>query len=573
DDRDARVFPGAAEVCDMVDQDCDGRSDEGTLSECGDCRPGCTVVTLPDETGTSWDDVAEESSGVEVAPDGTLRLGETRTESTFAWIANTRYGTLTKLDLETGAQIAEYDSVLLDGTNGARPPGEECDSESQGNCPSRTAVDLRGNVYVGNRAFSNQGTVTKIAGREEDCIDRNGNGRIDTSRDLDADGVIDRDGREYLGQADECILWTADVGGRNGIPRALAIDAEGFVWVGLNGTFRVLRLDPSDGETVRNISLFRRDEFRPYGAAIGGDGTVWFTEALTGRLIGIEAGTGSVTHDTVAGGAPTGCVGSYGIAVDQENRVWLAGISCPAAFRYDPADESWFAVGLPDSGGTRGIAADDRGWIYVGASHSYIRISPLGFSFGDPVARLTRFRADDGSELQVFGTEDEPLPGLATVGVGLDGDRNVWMVNQDSGTATRLNPETGAVREFPVGDTPYTYSDFTGFALRTFTVPNGFLRTIVPGCAAGPTSWEELSWEARVPSGTAVEVRARTADTPEGLRSAEWIGPWRAEPVNLGEPPGPLPQRRYLELEVSLTSEDESATPRLDTVSVQYNCL
>ncbi len=570
DDTDLLTFPGAREVCDGVDRDCDGRIDEGVRSECDDCRPGCRVVELPREVGSDWDAVAEESEGVVVAPDGSLRLGSTRTESDFAWIANTRYGTLTKLNLSTGAQIAEYDSVLVDGTNGAQPPGTECDDESAGNCPSRTAVDLRGNVYVANRAFGNQGTVTKIAGREEDCIDRNGNGRIDTSHDLDADGVIERGATgEFLGQRDECILWTVDVGRNNGVPRALAIDAEGYVWVGLNQEQRILRLDPSDGGERTSVWVSSRN-FSPYGAAVASDGTVWFVEGLTGRILSVVGGAIGVVR--TAESSLERCRGSYGIAIDQDDRVWLAGITCPVAFRYDPIGNTWFEVALPDSGATRGIAADDRGYIYVGASHEYINISPLGVDVGPAIARLTRFRADDGSDLRIYGTASVPLPGTGTVGVGLDRNRNVWMINQASGTATRVDPDTGMAREFPVGDTPYTYSDFTGFALRTFTVPNGFLRTLVEGCPSGPTEWERLQWDATTPRGTRVEVRVRTAGTPEALRTATWIGPFTDTPVELSAPPGPVGSGRLMEIELTLTSDDEGNTPRVQGVDVQLNC-
>lgn len=574
DDTDARIFPGATEVCDFVDQDCDGRVDEGTRSQCRDCRPGCMVVTLPNDTGTDWESIATEMEGVEVAPDGSLILGSSRTESDFAWISNTEFGTVTKLDLTNGAQLAEYDSVLLDGSNDGRPPGEVCMASDfggagAGNCPSRTAVDLRGNVYVANRAFENQGTVTKIAGNEEDCIDRNGNGRIDTTRDDNGNGVIDPG--ELRGQVDECLLWTVNVGAPNSIPRAIAIDAEGLVWVGLNGEQRVLALDPSDGEVERNVSL-RRDNFSPYGAAIASDGTLWLVEGITGRITSIDTRTAVQGPVEIAESRADGCRGSYGIAIDELDRVWLAGIICPVAFRWDPIGRRWFEVALPDSGATRGIAADDRGFIYVGSSNEWITFSPLGVDVGPAVTRLTRFRADDGSDLQIFGTEDDPLPGLGTVGVGLDKDRNVWMINQESGSATRVNPDTGESREFAVGSLPYTYSDFTGFALRTFTVPNGFLRTTFEGCAVGPTEWEQLTWDATVRRSTRIEVRIRTAGSEAALRTATWLGPFTEQPVDLSLPPGPPGNGRFMEVEIVLVSEDEETSPRLQTLDVQFNC-
>jgi len=571
DDSNPNLHPSASEVCNMVDDDCDGRVDEGVLNECGDCRPGCTVVDVPGETG-GWH--TDGTTGLEETPGGAIVLSTTRTRSGFGFIANTLYSTITKLDLRTGAQVGEYDSVLVEPSNHARPPGEMCRTDRLGgNCPSRTALDLRGAVYVANRAFFAQGTVTKIAGELEDCVDRDGNGRIDTSHDLDGDGVIERDvPGEFVGQNDECVLWTVDVGGLGGLPRAVAVGADGTVWVGLHDERRVLQLSPDDGSTLRNITLRVTPPFHPYGAAIDGAGTMWMTEAATGRIVGVDTTTGRLGAPTTVP-ARSGCKGSYGIAVDGSDRVWLAGFQCAAAFRYDSRTDVWREFLLPDSGGTRGIAADDLGYIYVAASHTFIGITPLGgLAVGEPITRVTRFRADDGGDLHIFGTPDAPLPGAGSVGVGLDADRNVWLINQDSGSATRLDPATGVAREFPVGDVPYTYSDFTGFALRTFTAPNGTIREVVQGCASGPSEWERLDWDVTLPARTHVEVRVRVANRELDLPSAEWVGPFRALPVDLTAPPGPLPTGRYMEIEAMLVSDNEVSSPVLRGLSVQLNC-
>lgn len=565
DDSDPGVFPGAPEVCDGLDQNCDGRVDEGVMSECRDCRPGCHVTEMPREV--HWEVTEDNASGVELRDDGSLVLSTERTEFSYAWIANHLFGTITKLDTRTGMQVAEYDSVLSGPDNGAAPPGERCLTVSEGgNCPSRTAVDLRGSVYVANRAFFGQGTVTKIAGLEEDCIDRNGNGRIDTSRDMDADGIIERSvAGEWLGQDDECILWTVDVGPRGGVPRAIAIAADGTVWVGLYNAMRVYQLDPDDGSVLRSVSTGTR-HFTPYGAAIASDGTLWMTEAGTGRILSVDTTTGRVGTPRTAV-ARDGCSGSYGIAVDSRDRVWIAGFQCDSAFRYDPVRGSWLEVELPDSGATRGIAADDRGFIYVSASHEWISIGVGGISAGDEISRLTRFRADDGSGIRIWD-----LPGLAAIGVGLGPDRHVWVINQTSSTAVRLDPTTGATRQYATGVSPYTYSDFTGYALRTFTAPNGYLRTVIEGCAVGPTEWEQVRWDASTPMPTSVEVRVRAAPTVADLASTPWLGPFRTTPAELTMPPGPVPPDRFLEVEVTLISGDERATPVVRSVAVQFNC-
>lgn len=574
DDRDPRVRPGLEESCDGLDNDCDGSVDEGVLSACGDCRPGCNRVVVPDPGGT-WD--TGDSAGVEVDPDGNLRLSSTRTETYYAWIANTLFGTITKLDTRDGSQVGEYDAAFLDGSNSARPPGEQCRTDrAGGNCPSRTAVDLRGAVYVANRAFFNQGTVTKIAGFESDCIDRNGNGIIDTSHDMDGDGRIERDvPGEFLGQLDECLLWTVDVGSTNGVPRAVAIDSGGRVWVGLHDAGRMIQLDPSDGRVLRTVRLPRSgpfSAFRPYGAVGDSVGNIWVVESASGSIISVDTATGAVGSIRTAATRRDDCSSSYGVAIDARDRVWVAGFLCTSAFRFDPAANRWFEVEIPDSGATRGIAADATGNIYVASSHEWIRFGPGGVSASEPISRLTVFDADTGGSIRVIGTDARPLPGLGSVGVGLDSAGQVWLVNQDSSTATRVDPRTGAARDFPTGESPYTYSDFTGFALRTFTAPNGFLRTVVPGCAIGPTEWERLDWDATVPVGSRIEVRARTADSPLGLGTATWVGPWTTRPTDLAMPPGPVEPRTYLELEVSLFSDDEATSPTIRDITVQYNC-
>lgn len=570
DDTDPTISPRAVEVCNERDDDCDGSSDEGVRSECDDCRPGCRRLPVPGTT-ERWD--LSDAEGLEVDPAGGLVLSSTRTESHDAWIANYRFGTVTRIDTRTGNQVGEYDSVILDGTNHAAPPGQECEVETPGgNCPSRTAVDRRGNVYVANRAFFTQATVTKIAALREDCIDRNGNGGIDTSIDRDGDGVIERSvPGEFLGQEDECILWTVDVGPMNGVARAVAVDASGHVWVGLFGARQALELDPDTGAILATVELGAR--FTPYGAAASPDGRVWFTSIASGSILAIDTATRTVSDGALVS-SPDRCQGSYGIAIGPDGVVWVAGFLCPWIYAYNPATRATRAINLPDSGITRGIAADAEGRVYVASSHDFITFAPDGTiaEASPPVARLTIVDPRPSRPIiEVLGTAAAPLAGRGSTGIGL-ADGFAWLVNQESSTVTRIDLATRIATELPTGTAPYTYSDFTGYALRTFVSPNGTLRTVIAGCASGPTQWERVEWSADAPPGTSVSLRVRTAATESELEMARWVGPFRDRPSELELPPGPVSGERYAELELTLDSGGTMTSPRIDRLTVQYNC-
>jgi hypothetical protein len=185
---------------------------------------------------------------------------------------------------------------------------------------------------------------------------------------------------------------------------------------------------------------------------------------------------------------------------------------------------------------------------------------------------LTVFRADDGGDIRIFGTKRDPLPGRGAIGVGLDAEHRVWLVNQQSSSATRVDIETGAISHFGAGDLPYTYSDFTGFALRRITAQTGFIRDVLTGCEVGPSEWEQLTVDADLPSSTRVQIRVRAAATPAELTEAMWFGPFEGDSVDLlGEASG-LPQARLLEVEARLVSETRSSSPALRQIVVRLHC-
>jgi len=548
---------GGGGGCDDVDGDGYGRGCR-LGDDCDDSDPsrsaGCEVEEFGGEDVPFSPDGA---NGVVIGEDGALSLGESvMTDDDTVWIANSDEGTVSKLDAPTGRELARYPSVIGGGNN-ARPWNEVCDFSSTGNCPSRTAIDFRRDCWVANRAFGHQGTVTKIASREEECIDRNGNGVIDTSHDSNVVGD------------DECVLFTVDVGGNNGLPRALAIAPDtrfispgGNAWVGNNAERMAYEINGEDGAILRTVQL----DINPYGALAGKVlGLVWFVNAgwqAAGNnppgIQAVEFANGTV-HPRQAVESSIGCTGTYGIAIDGQGRVWTGGYPCDAVFRYDgsPDTGTWMSVDIGGQGRTRGLVADEEDRIWV--AHSTLNDRAVG-----------NMSTIDGETGEVLAQYSLPT-GRDTIGVDLDREGKIWTVSRETNNSAKFDPATGQFTEYPVGRGPYTYSDFTGHSLR-LQFPQGTYNGVVEACGVAGADWMTVSWDAETPDGTAVSVRVRTAPTREGLQDAAWYGPWTESPADLLSAPGPVPVGTFLEFELSLQSFDGSATPRVTRIGVAYAC-
>jgi hypothetical protein len=357
------------------------------------------------------------------------------------WIANSTEGTVSKIDTVSATEIARYVS------------GPMADPD-----PSRTSVNLYGDVVVVNRG----GGIAKIAARLSDCIDRNDDGQIQTSSGP---------GDVLPWGDDECVLWHTDLpqSGTNGA-RPVAwegtIDEEGCpithprLWVGhyngpiLNQGF-FYRLDGETGSILdtRTVNEWGQSfdplTYGPYGGAMDQNGDFWVGGRGDAPVIRIEEANAFITRFD----APFE-VSQYGFALDESGRPWIAG--CDGHIQtLDPSNGMWTDIG--DAGGClRGLQVDREG---------------RGFIAGNSPCRLVEI----DTVSQTIVATDIALPGcLEPVGVSIDVEGYVWIVDRGAQQAYKVDPDTYAVDATVAGLVdPYTYSDMTGAGLNLVVNPPG----------------------------------------------------------------------------------------------------
>lgn len=463
---------------------------------------------------------------------------------TNLWVASSSEGTVSKLDTESGQEVGRFRTGLGD---------EDAD-------PSRVAVDVDGSVYVANRAFyppareNATASVTKIAARDESCTDADGDQAIDTSHDSVALPLGD----------DECVLWTQPVGNPGCAARAIAVDVvtgldgvtDSKVWVGCFYDREIHRLDGDDGTIEETLAI---PEVSPYGFAITRGSLMYVAGLTTGYTGGsdevgiVDLGADPPEVRTVS---PPACgddgfmgdpgINTYGIAADEAGRLWACNLWYNCIYRYDPAADLWEFRDAPTC---RGLAMDGAGSVWSGE--------------GEELARW------DLDELEQIGSV--ATTGSGGLGVSVDFDGKIWMVNEGSSDVSRVDPdEMSEDDRFPVGQSPYTYSDMTGFQLRAITDPPGRWTRVFELCDGA--SWTSLDLDAEVPDGASIAVRARAAASLDDLVSEEWaeIGVLLADGVRALDLDD-ITDEAYLQVELTLEGAD-GGTPVLHELTVGGAC-
>ena len=482
-------------LCDGEDDDCDGMVDEGLVNSCGLCPPEpCYEEPYPDPGECEED--GRDCDGTEPWEDDptSITLGQSTLSNPFIYISVTNRNQVAKLQTESGAKVWQV--------------------ASHGTDPSRTAVALDFTVWVGNRGFANPSSPD-----HSNLVH------------LDADGDL---------------ICRADV---TGLARGVAIDADGHVW---GGTWDGRTLWKIDGTAVDdtvspprcviigswNVGL------NIYGLTVDGNGYVW--TASTPNTVRMN--TRTYAWELIPNPA------RYGIAVSPlDGKIWFGGWSHGQAVHSidgtPPHALTWTSVG---AGSITAVTVDHEGFVW-------------GSGYGTNMV----YKIDPG-----FGTLVCSAPaGQNPHGIAEDAAGRIWTPNYATGYADRYERDCTGRTTFPVdpGYYLYTYSDMTGMQLRTVTVREGhWIQNYDSGY--GCPTWHHVEWLADVPPETSVEVTAVAADSEALLATAptEVCGPFTTSPGDLLSC-SQLHCHRWMQLDFRLTTTRDEVRPVVHDVALYWS--
>ena len=459
-----------------------------------------------------------------------LQLSKSSSTLPFIWVPNSNLGTISKVDTKTGKELGRY----------------RTGPTSANTNPSRTTVDLQGNCWVGNRGT---GTVVKVGLYENGQYeDRNGNGAIETSKDLNNDGVIS-DSETLDWGKDECVLLeTVVIEGKEGSykpgkytggyssrpgPRGIAIDSNNNLWAGTfgNSKNKYYYINGKTGQIMKTVDVSSQGH-AAYGAVIDKNGILW-SSSLSNSLLKFNPADNSmkiidVKHTT------------YGIALDKNNHLFVAGWGHNKLSRINiTTDKVEWTISTGNRTYPKGLTVDDNGDVWV--AHYY----------EDAVVRWS----NDGKKKATIKVGRQPS------GVAIDAEGKPWSVNYSDQYLKRINPATNSVElEKLIKGNHYSYSDMTGIVARSMTTKIGTW-TIVFNSKSSDTMWDTVKVTAETPKGTSVITKVRSSKD-----SKSW-SPW--EGVTQGASLKKTPGGMYLEVETTMQITSGEVSSVLKDLTVQ----
>lgn len=473
--------------------------------------------------------------------------------ASYIWVANSGEGTISKLNTATGEELGRYRTGPTTVEGSAYSP-------SWGN-PSRTTVDKFGNVWVGNRANN---TITKVGLKENNqCIDRNDNGKIDTSTGVDKlTGSIDvKDWTGAWGAAvgsqgsqveDECILLHVALSA-DGVDtptdiRTVAVDASNNLFIGGYNKKSLFKVNGTTGAIIAGKNTLQSH----YGGVVDKDGNLWSMKSGSGKVqkTSNDLQT-SVLYDIGHDG--------YGIAIDKYGKVWTTEYGDNFS-TFDPANPAGTlqVFTQTDHYGAQGITTDKNGDIFIAGS--------LG---GSSVGHYKQTFNQAGAFTGVSFVANYTV-GSGPTGVAVDANGNVWATNTGTDNVSRINlagvsspPTDVTVDHFAVGSYPYNYSDMTGavFALAT-SKPYGYWEPTIDSKKQG-FKWKKVFWQLKeaLKDGAIVKFSVKASDSKVALNAMEYVDVQSDQEI-------PNLVGQYLRIKIYLEANTRAESPIINRIRI-----
>jgi len=471
--------------------------------------------------------------GVIHTPSDQLQLSSETSTFPFIWIPNegsTDSSSISKINTDTGKEIGRY---------------RTCPTGIIGN-PSRTTIDLYGNCWVGNRQ---SGSAVKVGLFENgQYLDRNHDGIIQTSRDVNGDGIIS--GEEILPWGeDECVLYeivlikgeeaTYVPGSYHGPypnnfwdpgPRGFAVDKFNNVWIGAYGSMMYYYINGNDGSIMKKIDVSSFDH-HPYGAAMDQAGSLWSVSYSSRFVLKIDIDSNITSVDI-------GNDVAYGICLDKFNNVLVSGQN-NKVYKINIFTNQIAFFNIPGGLFVKGICSTNDGDIWVVSNYNN---------------KVFRY-SNDGILIASFDVGSYPT------GVAEDRLGKVFVIGQGDESVRRIDPLTNTVDlMISIAGTHYGYSDMTGIIVRNRTTKIGSW-TIIRDSLNQNTYWDKILWTSNEPTGTVIKVEIRSSNDKIGWSTT-------SETVLNGHEIKNTPPGRYLEVKVTLQILDGKVSPILYDLSI-----
>lgn len=361
-----------------------------------------------------------------LVPAGSV-LADSEPVPNFGFIPNSYEASVSRVDLVSHTEVARYYTAPREAESGI---------DVRSWRTNRMTLDAEGNGWVlntGADAFRHgpdeglQGQVVRIQADTE--------GLANTHEYPDA--VLD------FGTDDAVQVF--DVGDVDDMPRAIAIDADGHIWVGFYGNGELHRYS-YDGTNLNLEADYSPDPqiIRYYDMAFAPDGDLFIssrdsTPSVSGDF-GIWRFDGDDFHHEQDFDSP------YALVAD-DGTVYAT--SYNDILRIRDLDGSWSQVTITGAQNLRGMAFDGPGKLWITSTTAHT--GGIRVCWYDP---------DDGTsgfiELKVGNTP---------VGIDRDAAGIMWVVcrtdDEDNGYLEGFNPADGSfVAAIEVGPRPYVYRDF-----------------------------------------------------------------------------------------------------------------